>query len=162
MDLYTRPRRNTTGIFVTSGHMPMWLIDSFRLMIKNAPKSGFYDVTSARDVYREAIKTASIRMHHDPIRRYMKLQTLLLTHTRGPTLDRVHLALRYWAKWTRSSTLLFRPSTRLPDPGPCSCAGRISARTNIQHHLRRRRSIFEKKNLAKGKAVVSCGPQSSS
>ena len=48
-------------------------------MYKTALKTGFYDLTSARDFYREATKAAGIGMHHDLIKYYLELQALLLT-----------------------------------------------------------------------------------
>ncbi|KAF2090274.1 leucyl-tRNA synthetase [Saccharata proteae CBS 121410] len=46
---------------------------------KLALKSGFFDFTGARDFYREVTKAAGIGMHADITRRYVELQTLLLT-----------------------------------------------------------------------------------
>lgn len=47
-------------------------------MYKAALKTGFYDFTSARDVYREATRSADIGMHADLSALYIKLQALLL------------------------------------------------------------------------------------
>jgi leucyl-tRNA synthetase len=46
---------------------------------KSAIKSGLYDFISARDFYREATKAAGIGMHHDLIKLYVELQTLMIT-----------------------------------------------------------------------------------
>jgi leucyl-tRNA synthetase len=46
---------------------------------KLALKSGFYDFTSARDFYREATRAAGIGMHEDLVKKFIKLQALLLT-----------------------------------------------------------------------------------
>jgi len=48
-------------------------------MYKAALKTGFYDLTSARDFYREATKAAGVGMHADLVKQYIKLQALLLT-----------------------------------------------------------------------------------
>ena len=48
-------------------------------MYKNALKTGFYDLLSARDFYREATKASGVGMHHGLIKRYLSLQALLLT-----------------------------------------------------------------------------------
>ncbi|KAF1917202.1 hypothetical protein BDU57DRAFT_595658 [Ampelomyces quisqualis] len=45
---------------------------------KLALKSGFYDFTSARDFYREATRAAGIGMHSDLVKKFIKLQALLL------------------------------------------------------------------------------------
>ncbi|KAH7382135.1 hypothetical protein BKA66DRAFT_418613 [Pyrenochaeta sp. MPI-SDFR-AT-0127] len=45
---------------------------------KLALKSGFYDFTSARDFYREATRAAGIGMHEDLVKKFIKLQALLL------------------------------------------------------------------------------------
>ena len=47
-------------------------------LFKLALKSGLYDLTSARDFYREATRAAGIGMHHDLIKRYIELQSLML------------------------------------------------------------------------------------
>lgn len=46
---------------------------------KLALKSGFYDFTSARDFYREATRAAGIGMHEDLVKKFIKLQALLIT-----------------------------------------------------------------------------------
>jgi leucyl-tRNA synthetase len=46
---------------------------------KLALKSGFYDFTSARDFYREAARAAGLGMHEDLVKKFIKLQALLLT-----------------------------------------------------------------------------------
>ncbi|ORY13571.1 hypothetical protein BCR34DRAFT_561745 [Clohesyomyces aquaticus] len=48
-------------------------------MYKAALKSGYYDLTAARDFYREATKAAGLGMHAGLVRRYIELQALLLT-----------------------------------------------------------------------------------
>jgi len=48
-------------------------------MYKAALKSGYYDLTTARDFYREATKAAGLGMHEDLAKRYIELQALLLT-----------------------------------------------------------------------------------
>lgn len=45
---------------------------------KLALKAGLYELTSARDFYREACAAANIKMHKDLVFRYIELQTLLL------------------------------------------------------------------------------------
>ncbi|KAI1339979.1 hypothetical protein F5Y15DRAFT_381030 [Xylariaceae sp. FL0016] len=45
---------------------------------KLALKSGLYDLTNARDFYREACNAAGIKMHKDLATRYVELQALLL------------------------------------------------------------------------------------
>lgn len=45
---------------------------------KLALKSGLYDFTSARDFYREGTLSAGIAMHGDLVRRYIKVQALLV------------------------------------------------------------------------------------
>lgn len=45
---------------------------------KLALKSSYYDLTSARDFYREACNAAGIQMHKDLILRYIELQALML------------------------------------------------------------------------------------
>ncbi len=47
-------------------------------MFKSALKSGFYDFTGARDLYREATKAAGLGMHRELVLRYIELQALLL------------------------------------------------------------------------------------
>ncbi|KAK3693994.1 leucyl-tRNA synthetase [Podospora appendiculata] len=50
-----------------------------KTMYKLALKSGFYDLQSARDSYREQCRTAGIGMHADLVRRFVELQALLIT-----------------------------------------------------------------------------------
>ncbi|KIL91400.1 leucyl-trna cytoplasmic [Fusarium avenaceum] len=45
---------------------------------KLALKAGLYELTSARDFYREACAAANIKMHKDIVLRYIEVQTLLL------------------------------------------------------------------------------------
>ena len=45
---------------------------------KLALKAGLYELTSARDFYREACAAANIKMHKDVVLRYIEVQTLLL------------------------------------------------------------------------------------
>jgi leucyl-tRNA synthetase len=45
---------------------------------KLALKAGLYELTSARDFYREACTAANIKMHKDIVLRYIEVQTLLL------------------------------------------------------------------------------------
>lgn len=45
---------------------------------KAALKSGLYELTSARDFYREACAAANIKMHKDLVLRYIELQALLI------------------------------------------------------------------------------------
>jgi leucyl-tRNA synthetase len=46
---------------------------------KLALKSALYDLTSARDFYREASNAAGLKMHKDLVFKYIELQALLLT-----------------------------------------------------------------------------------
>ncbi|KAF2205196.1 leucyl-tRNA synthetase [Delitschia confertaspora ATCC 74209] len=50
-----------------------------KTMFKLALKSGYYDFMAARDFYREATKAAGLGMHEDLVKRYIELQTLLIT-----------------------------------------------------------------------------------
>ena len=45
---------------------------------KFALKSGFYDLTAARDQYRTATSAAGIGMNHDCVLRYIELQAQML------------------------------------------------------------------------------------
>lgn len=46
---------------------------------KLALKSGLYDLTHARDTYREAATNAGVGLHKDMVFRYFELQALLLS-----------------------------------------------------------------------------------
>ncbi|KAL1875957.1 hypothetical protein VTK73DRAFT_9668 [Phialemonium thermophilum] len=48
-------------------------------MYKLAIKSGFYDIQTARDWYREQCRATGVGMHADLIRRFIQLQALLIT-----------------------------------------------------------------------------------
>ncbi|KAI9695300.1 MAG: cytosolic leucyl tRNA synthetase [Bogoriella megaspora] len=48
-------------------------------MYKNALKSGFYDLTSARDFYRSSCRAVDLGMHTDVSKCYVELQALMLT-----------------------------------------------------------------------------------
>lgn len=50
-----------------------------RTNFKLALKSGFYDLVSARDFYREACTAAGVGMDRDLVLRYIELQALLIT-----------------------------------------------------------------------------------
>lgn len=48
-------------------------------MFKSALKSAFYDLTAARDFYRESCKAAGISMHRSLVVQYVEVQALLLS-----------------------------------------------------------------------------------
>ncbi|KAH6687483.1 leucyl-tRNA synthetase [Plectosphaerella plurivora] len=50
-----------------------------RTSYKLAMKSGFYDLQSARDSYRENCKAAGIGMHRNLVKQFIELQALLIT-----------------------------------------------------------------------------------
>ncbi|KAK3903430.1 leucyl-tRNA synthetase, class Ia, archaeal/eukaryotic cytosolic [Staphylotrichum tortipilum] len=55
-------------------------VESYKLTnFKAALKSGFYDLTAARDSYRSATHSAAIGMHHDCVRFYAEAQALMLS-----------------------------------------------------------------------------------
>lgn len=49
-----------------------------RTDFKLALKSGLYDLTHARDTYREAATAAGVGLHRDMVLRYFEIQALLL------------------------------------------------------------------------------------
>lgn len=49
-----------------------------RTDFKLALKSGLYDLTHARDTYREAATAAGVGLHQDMVLRYFEIQALLL------------------------------------------------------------------------------------
>jgi leucyl-tRNA synthetase len=55
-----------------------WILTENRTNFKAALKSGFYDLTAARDSYRAATHSASIGMHEDCVRYYAESQALMV------------------------------------------------------------------------------------
>ncbi|KAK7544018.1 uncharacterized protein J3D65DRAFT_608230 [Phyllosticta citribraziliensis] len=114
---------------------------------KLALKSGFYDFTTARDFYREVTKASGIGMHSALIRRFIELQTLLLT----PLAP--HWAEHMWLE------VLQQPSTvqnalfpTVPSPDAALAAARDYVRTTTSNITSAEGQQVKK--LAKGKTTA--------
>lgn len=80
---------------------------------KLAMKSGFFDLQSSRDWYRENCRASGIGMHVDLVRRFVELQALLLTPVAPHWADSVWRELLH--KDTSIQNALY-PTVPNPDP----------------------------------------------
>lgn len=115
-------------------------------LYKAALKSGLYDLTSARDFYREATRSAGVGMHASLIKHYITLQSLLLT----PIAP-------HWAEYMWLDVL--RNPSSIQDALFPSVAGTVPALTAAREYVRMTTSNImsaegaQQKKLAKGKSV---------
>lgn len=121
--------------------------DGSSTFYKLALKSGFYDFTTARDFYREVTKASGIGMHSALIRRFIELQTLILT----PLAP--HWAEHMWLE------VLQHPSTvqnalfpSVPAPDAALAAARDYVRTTTSNITSAEGQQVKK--LAKGKTLA--------
>jgi leucyl-tRNA synthetase len=113
---------------------------------KLALKSALYDFTSARDFYREASVSASVKMHKDLVFKYIELQALLLT-----------VIAPHWSEYIWLE-VLGKPSTIqnalypiVPMPVPALTAAREYIRSTASNITSAEASQQKKK--AKGKDI---------
>ncbi|KAL2023609.1 hypothetical protein VTK56DRAFT_1766 [Thermocarpiscus australiensis] len=114
---------------------------------KAALKSGFYDLTAARDSYRAATHWASIGMHHECLRYYVESQALMIC-----------VVAPHWADYIWREVLL-RPSTiqlvtfpNVPEPDLELEATSDYIRTTTARILAAHAS--QQKRLVKGKRLL--------
>ncbi|KOS22606.1 Leucine--tRNA ligase [Escovopsis weberi] len=81
---------------------------------KLALKAGLYEMTSARDFYREACAAAGIKMHRDLVFRYIELQCLLMA------VIAPHWAEHIWQEVLRKDTSV--QNARFPQVPPVDAA----------------------------------------
>ncbi|KAI9891964.1 MAG: cytosolic leucyl tRNA synthetase [Vezdaea aestivalis] len=116
-------------------------------MYKAALKSGLYDLTSARDFYREATGAAGIGMHRDLVFQYMELQALVLA-TIAP-----HWSEYIWLEvLNQPSTIQNQEFPRLAEANPSLSAAREYVR-NTSSNITSAEATQQKKK-EKGKAVA--------
>ncbi|KAL1902737.1 cytosolic leucyl tRNA synthetase [Sporothrix stenoceras] len=114
---------------------------------KLALKSGFYDFTASRDWYRDITKASGEGMHRDLVKRYVELQSLLLT----PIAP--HVSEYMWRdvlKHEDSVQTALYPT--VPAPNPSLTAARNYIR-NTTSNITAAEGLQTKK-LAKGKAIA--------
>ncbi|KAG7293223.1 hypothetical protein NEMBOFW57_003269 [Staphylotrichum longicolle] len=120
---------------------------------KAALKSGFYDLTAARDSYRAATHSASIGMHHECVRSYVKSQALM-----------VCIFAPHWADYIWREVLL-KPSTiqlsRFPTPTTTTSSPNLQA-TSAYIKTTTARILAahagQQKRLSKGKGGLQFDP----
>jgi leucyl-tRNA synthetase len=113
---------------------------------KLALKSGFYDFTSARDFYREATRAAGLGMHEDLVKKFIKLQALLLT----PIAP--HWAEYIWLEVLKESeTIQNAQWPKVPESDPSLTAAREFVR-QTQSNITSAEGAAVKR-LSKGKAA---------
>ncbi|XHG01555.1 2-isopropylmalate synthase [Aspergillus wentii] len=111
---------------------------------KLALKTGLYDFTSARDVYREAATGAGVGMHRDMVLRYVELQALML----APIAP--HWAEYIWLEvLKKSESIHFARFPEVPEP-----SAELSAASNYvrgtSSNITSSEAAYAKK-LSKGK-----------
>ncbi|KAI5867554.1 hypothetical protein GGS23DRAFT_182436 [Durotheca rogersii] len=121
-------------------------------LFKNVLRSGFYDLTSARDFYRDATKAAGIPMHRKLIRRYAELQALVLT----PIAP-------HWAEYVWLEVLNHKNSILTecwPETAPADAAW-LATLSYIQNTMSNvtAAEAHQQKKLAKGKKVGGFDPK---
>lgn len=80
---------------------------------KLALKSGFYDLQSARDSYRENCRAAGVGMHKDLVQQFIEFQALLIT----PIAP--HWAEYVWLEILKKNSTIqnaLYPTVSPPDP----------------------------------------------
>jgi leucyl-tRNA synthetase len=112
---------------------------------KLALKSGFYDFTSARDFYREATRAAGIGMHKDLVKKFIRLQALLLTPIAPHWAEYIWLEVLKEAK-----TVQFAQWPQVPEADASLTAAREFVR-QTQSNITSAEGAAVKK-MAKGKA----------
>ncbi|KAK4219080.1 leucyl-tRNA synthetase, class Ia, archaeal/eukaryotic cytosolic [Rhypophila decipiens] len=110
---------------------------------KSALKYGFYDLTSARDSYRNAITSASIGMHRECVRHFVESQALM-----------VGVIAPHWADfvWREPSTIQLQLFPKAPEPNHELHAISDYVKTTSNRILAAYAS--QQKRFAKGKGVL--------
>ncbi|CAL5874384.1 uncharacterized protein PFLUO_LOCUS8680 [Penicillium psychrofluorescens] len=112
---------------------------------KLALKSGLYDLTSARDTYRESATAAGVGMHRDIILRYIEMQALML----APIAP--HWAEYIWLEVLKKSETIHNARfPEVPEPSPELSAAQAYVRGTASSILSSEANFAKK--LSKGKA----------
>ncbi|KAF9883481.1 cytosolic leucyl tRNA synthetase [Aspergillus nanangensis] len=112
---------------------------------KLALKSALYDLTSARDVYREAATTAGLGMHRDMILRYIELQVVLMA------IIAPHWAEYVWLEVLKKPESIHNARfPEVPEPSVSLSAAAAYVRT-LSSNITSSEATLTKK-LAKGKS----------
>ncbi|KAJ6015993.1 Leucine--tRNA ligase cytoplasmic [Penicillium herquei] len=114
---------------------------------KLALKSGLFDMTSARDSYRESTAASGIGMHRDVIMRYIELQALML----APIAP--HWAEYVWLEvLKKSESIHFAKFPAVPEPSAELSAAQAYVRGTASAILSAEANFT--KRLAKGKNLA--------
>ncbi|KKK22933.1 hypothetical protein P175DRAFT_0464784 [Aspergillus ochraceoroseus IBT 24754] len=112
---------------------------------KLALKSSLYDLTSARDTYREAATSAGVGMHRDMVQRYIELQALMMS----PIAP--HWSEYIWLEILKKPETIHRAQfPDVPEPAAELSAAANYVRTTSSSILSAEASYVKK--LSKGKA----------
>lgn len=116
-------------------------------MYKAALKSGYYDLTAARDFYRESTKASGVGMHSDLVKRYIELQALMIL----PIAP--HFAEYIWQEVLgKGDSVQNALWLDVPAPSPSLSAAREYVRTTSSNITSAEGA--QVKRLAKGKATL--------
>lgn len=116
----------------------------FSTNFKLALKSGLYDLTHARDTYREAATNAGIGLHRDMVFRYFELQALLLS----PIAP--HWAEYIWLEVLKKpESIHFARFPEAPEPSPELTAATNYVRSTSSNITSSEATLAKK--LSKGK-----------
>lgn len=114
---------------------------------KLALKASFYDLSNARDFYREACSAASIKMHKDLVFRYLELQAILLA------VIAPHWSEHIWQEVLKKGSTIHH--ARFPDV-PVADASLTAVREYVKNIASNVNSAeaAQLKRKAKGKEVI--------
>ncbi|KAK0391121.1 hypothetical protein NLU13_0623 [Sarocladium strictum] len=114
---------------------------------KAAVKSGFYDLQSARDSYRDQCRAAGVGMHVDLVRRFVELQALLI----APVIP--HWSEYIWKEVLKKDTSI--QGAQFPTaPAADAVLTTIRDYINTTNSNVAQADVRQSKKIAKGKAAT--------